>query len=246
MRMVRPEGSASPRRPLRRGFTLTEMLTVVAALVIVLGLMVSLAWDVRRQSAERLTKDLLVKLDVLMAQYVARNNRQLPSVTPFVETVRPSEAGSATSPGAAAAAPQRVTRATSEEDLPDEEVLLEAAQANNRDFVLALRAEATDPSPELFGPLAGSMYDEVMVRDAWGTPIVFMQAMHPAIGMALENRPFFFSAGPDRKFRTLEDNLYSYEQPTAGDPAAGAGQGQADGGAGGRTRDGTGRGGGGQ
>ena len=66
--------------------------------------------------------------------------------------------------------------------------------------------------PDLFGPVGGSMYDEVTLRDAWGTPIVFMPAMHPAIGMALGNRPFFVSAGPDRMFRTLEDNLYSYEQ----------------------------------
>ena len=195
-----------------RGFTLIEMLTVVAGLIIVLGLMVSLAWDVRRQSSERLTKDLLVKLDALMAQYVA-HHKQLPQVSPLVETrtgVRVAARG--------AAAKQQVRSATrpAEEELPDEETLLAAAELNNRDFVRALRAEAggqaTGPSPELFGPLSGPMYDEVTLRDAWGTPIVFMPAMHPAIGMALGNRSFFFSAGPDRTFRTLEDNLYSYEQ----------------------------------
>jgi hypothetical protein len=180
------------------------MLTVVAALIIVLGLMVSLAWDVRRQSSERLTKGLLIKLDALMAQYAARH-KQLPEVTPLVDTSRASHA-----------ATQGV-----EVELPDEETLLAAAELNNRDFVLALRSDATatpgvgpgsPPVPELFGPLTGSMYDEVTLRDAWGTPIVFMPAMHPAIGMAIGNRPFFMSAGPDRKFHTLEDNLYSYEQ----------------------------------
>ena len=45
------------------------MLTTVAVLVIVLGLMVSLARDVRTRSAERLTKDLLHRLDLLVAQY---------------------------------------------------------------------------------------------------------------------------------------------------------------------------------
>ena len=29
--------------------------------------------------------------------------------------------------------------------------------------------------------------DELTLRDAWGTPIVFMPGMHPAIGMALGN-----------------------------------------------------------
>jgi len=188
------------------------MLTVVAGLIIVLGLMVSLAWDVRRQSSERLTKDLLVKLDVLMAQYIA-HHKQLPQVTPLVET-----RGGVRVAARSAASTQAVRSATrpAEEELPDEETLLAAADQNNRDFVRALRAEASGqaagPSPELFGPLSGPMYDEVTLRDAWGTPIVFMPAMHPAIGMALGNRSFFFSAGPDHLFRTLEDNLYSYEQ----------------------------------
>lgn len=198
------------RRRGRGGFTLIEMLTVVAALIILLGLMVSLAWDVRRQSSERLTKDLLIKLDALMGQYVSAHKR-LPQVTSLVAQAGQTEP--ATQPGL------HVPRAT-EDELPDEETLLSAAELNNRDFVLALRAEAVaqpagqpaGPSPELFGPLSGPMYDEVTLRDAWGTPIVFMPAMHPAIGMALGNRPFFLSAGPDRRFRTLEDNLYSYEQ----------------------------------
>src|SRR4051812_40017207 len=52
-----------------RAFTLIEMLTTVAALVIVLGLMVSLARDVRHRSADHLTKDILRRLDGLVAQY---------------------------------------------------------------------------------------------------------------------------------------------------------------------------------
>ena len=202
-----PTPAPSARRTVRAaGFTLIEMLTVVALLIIVLGLMVSLAWDVRRQSSERLTKELLIKLDGLMGQYVAAHKR-LPQVTPLVATVAETEP--ATQPGLH---PPR----EAEEELPDEETLLASAELNNRDFVVALRAQASAQpagrSPELFGPLSGPMYDEVTLRDAWGTPIVFMPAMHPAIGMALGNRPFFVSAGPDRKFRTLEDNLYSYEQ----------------------------------
>jgi type II secretory pathway pseudopilin PulG len=197
----------------RRAFTLIEMLTVVAALIIVLGLMVSLAWDVRRQSSERLTKGLLVKLDGLMSQYVARH-KQLPQVTPLVEVIPPTE------PSASQPVAVTLTTRMAEVELPDEDTLLAAAELNNRDFVMALRSEAATlgpglaagAPPELFGPVGGAVYDEVTLRDAWGTPIVFMPAMHPAIGMALGNRPFFVSAGPDRMFRTLEDNLYSYEQ----------------------------------
>src|SRR4051812_2144841 len=62
-----------------RGFTLTEMLTTVAALIILLGLMVSLARDVRARSANGLTQDILGKLDRLMAQYIQRNG-DLPAI----------------------------------------------------------------------------------------------------------------------------------------------------------------------
>jgi hypothetical protein len=215
------------------------MLTVVALLIIVLGLMVSLAWDVRRQSSERLTKDLLLKVHVLMNQYIEHHKR-VPQISPFIETggppresavviapplpttrrggrgrgddAKPRLSASTRPAGEAAAAPPA---GRAEDELPDEATLLAAAEANNREFVSVLRSEATGPQPELFGPLGGTMYDEVTLRDAWGTPLVFMPGQHPAIGMALGNKPFFFSAGPDRKFRTLEDNLYSYEQGTS-------------------------------
>src|SRR5437868_12102334 len=67
----------NPKSEIPRGFTLIEMLTTVAVLVIVLGLMVSLARDVRNRSAERLTKDLLRRLDTLVAQYRVKNLRGL-------------------------------------------------------------------------------------------------------------------------------------------------------------------------
>jgi hypothetical protein len=56
-----------------------------------------------------------------------------------------------------------------------------------------------------------SMYDEVHIKDAWGRPIVLMSGMHPAVGMAAGNKPFFFSAGADQRYLTREDNLYSYD-----------------------------------
>ena len=67
----------------RRGFTLVEMLATVAALVIVLGLAVSLARYVRRQASDRLTKDLLAQLDVLVRRYEDRY-KALPAVPAFV------------------------------------------------------------------------------------------------------------------------------------------------------------------
>ncbi len=158
------------------------MLTTVAILVIVLGLMVSLARDVRNRSAERVTKDVLAKLDRMMAQYVDRHAAGLPVVAPLMGSTTDSTAAE---DGSA--------------DSVDEAALRDAALRNNADLALALRAQgsAKDLAPSFF--------------DAWGHPVVFMPAQHPAIGMAGGDRFFFVSPGPDGNFLTREDNLYSYE-----------------------------------
>jgi hypothetical protein len=194
------------------------MLATVAALVILLGLMVSLARYVRRQASDQLTKQLLAQLDVLVRNYQTRY-KALPAVTPFVSGNQTgadlsSAGGTTTRPSTApilqiSPAPLLPT-AFAEEILPDEPTLRAAAEANNRSFVQALQVEARRYPTEYAG-LPTSFFVEGVLPDAWGTPIVFMPALHPAIGMAMENRPFLLSAGPDRRFRTLEDNLYSYE-----------------------------------
>jgi len=170
---------------LHRAFTLLEMLTTVAALVIVLGLMVSLARHVRTASAQDLTKDLLHRLDVLMDQYEQRHH-QLPNIAAFIDPKHAAD--------------------------PLESALQHAALENNRQMLMALRSEAVAGGSDAFGGLPDAVYDEDAIRDAWGTPIVYMPAMHPAFGMAPQNRRFFFSAGPDGRFLTQEDNLYSYEE----------------------------------
>ena len=170
----------------RSGFTLLEMLTTVAALIIILGLMVSLSNRVRNVAAVELSKDLLRRLDGLMDQYEARYH-QLPTITPFID---PNNSD------------------------PREEALQFAARENNRDLMSVLRMDP-GASTDAFNGLPEAIYSEVTLRDAWGTPIVYMPALNPAIGMAPQNRRFFFSAGPDRKFLTQEDNLYSYEESSS-------------------------------
>ena len=220
----------------RRAFTLIEMLTTVAVLIIALGLMVSLARNVRDQSAQQLTKQLLRQLAALMNEYADANQWQLPAVTPLI----PAEA-----------------------IFPPEEPSIELlARRNNEEFVRALRpalarleqrrggsraagadggadsgadggadrgaargAETgaiSSRQPSFMGQLPMSVYDGVTLRDAWGSPVGFMPAQHPWIGMAPKGRAqeaafFFFSAGPDRLYLTRDDNLYSYET-VAGEP----------------------------
>jgi len=157
------------------------MLTTVALLVIVLGLMVSLARYVRNQSATQLTRDVLTNLNDAMIRYQQAHRGVGPPVAMIAEPTN---------------------------DLPDEQTLLRSAQDNNRKFVSAIKPYLID---KFWQELPGTIYDRQMLRDAWGTPIVLMPAKHNAIGMAPGNTAFFLSAGPDRMYHTRQDNLYSYE-----------------------------------
>ncbi len=179
----------------RRGFTLVEMLTVVALLIILLGVMVSLARYVRNRSAEQLTQSLLRQLDTLMSNYVNRNAGHLPPVSLLI-------AGN-----------------ESATDLS----LATSARQNNRQFIAALRRDyartqgIAEAPGGIFSGLPLHVYDTVTLRDAWGNPIVLMESAHPLIGMAPPRTVdgqtfFFFSAGPDGNYLTRADNLYSYEQ----------------------------------
>jgi prepilin-type N-terminal cleavage/methylation domain-containing protein len=171
---------------MRRGFTLLELLTVVAALVIVFGLMVSLARHVRGSSAVALTSRLLADLDAALRDYQSGH------------------------PGSVNALPLL----TDDQDQADEAVLQLRALENNRAWVKALLRELRQQSTEDDLPLAQLpvwLYDERSLRDPWGTPVVLMPRGHPLLGMSAGDRAFFLSAGPDRCFLTREDNLYSYE-----------------------------------
>jgi type II secretory pathway pseudopilin PulG len=183
----------------RRAFTLVEMLTVVALLIIFLGVMVSLARYVRNRSAEQLTQNLLRQLDTLMSNYVNRNAGRLPPVTPLI----------------------------SETESISDAHLSSAARQNNRQFIAALRRDfaqtkgIAEAPGGIFSGLPLHVYDTSTLLDAWGNPIVLMESPHPLIGMAPPRTVdgqtfFFFSAGPDGKYLTRADNLYSYEQMPTG------------------------------
>ena len=164
----------------RGGFTLVEMLTTVAMLIIILGLMVSLARYVRRRSAEDLTRRILINIHTAMGEYVAATH-EAPAIESFIE-------GKAS----------------------DEATLRQTALVNNRQLVQFFKSHK-ELAAKAFRDLPLSIYDEGTVRDAWGTPIVFMPAMHRQIGMAPGQEWFFLSAGPDRQYLTRDDNQYSYE-----------------------------------
>jgi type II secretory pathway pseudopilin PulG len=193
------------RQPLERrlpaAFTLVEMLATVAMLVILLGLSVSLARHVRDRSAQAMTIDVLRQLDQLATRYAARHNGNMPPVTLFPPPQAVS-AGRVSPEGPIALDPPRA----------DLQLLRRTADRNNREFVAALRSDVGSDLQPLAG-LPASLYDQAALRDAWGSPIVFMPTSHPWVGTARRDKTyFFFSAGPDRDYLTRDDNLYSYEE----------------------------------
>ena len=161
------------------------MLTLVAFLVILMGLMVSLARYVRTRSADRLTRNILQQVDTLVRHYEARNGHP-PAVQSVVTTTGPVVA---------------------------EVDVAAAASVNSRALVRALRSGTGEASS-----IAGHVDAGGVLRDAWDSPVVYMAQQHPAIGMAAEDRPFCFSAGPDHQYLTRGDNLYSYEAADAPEP----------------------------
>ena len=166
----------------RRGFTPVEMLSAIALLVIVLGLMVSLARYVRHRSSEKFTRQVLAKLDNAAKQYSTLEAELARQIPPLVARGEPGT---------------------------DEQLIRRHALENSQAFVRVFREKT---GGAVFADLPLSVYDEVTIRDAWGAPIVYMAPGAANIGMAPQRRAFFLSAGPDRTFTTLLDNLYSYER----------------------------------
>lgn len=166
------------------GFTLLEMLTTVAALVILLGLMVSLARHVRSSSSEVHTRQLLGKLEKVLADHP---------------------------PGSAPQLHQRLGAIPllSETSREDDVTLQARAAVNSKGFVSACHDTI---GRTVFNDLPLSLYDAQRIRDAWGTPVAYMPAGAPNVNIKPQNRAFFVSAGPDRRFSTVVDNLYSYER----------------------------------
>lgn len=159
----------------RSAFTVLELLTTLALLVVVLGLMVSLARYVRSTAADRMTREMLVELDTQLSAYHTRFGAYPPA---------PDIADDA-----------------------DEATF--AGLLKNRYMGVLRMIEKTTvslPTPPATDRLPGPL------TDAWGRPIGYLPGHHPLVGMAPQNRAFFFSAGPDGRYLTRQDNLYSYEQ----------------------------------
>jgi hypothetical protein len=176
--------SPSGARPRRRAYTAVELLATLPAVLVMLGLMAGLARHVRQSAADALTKNLLQRLDQAMSRYVHQYGQSPLNVPPLFS----------------GPIPQTETAG-----------LARRALANDQAVVRLLQADHLFPAGP-GGDLPPAYYDGRTLRDAWGSPIVFMPRL-PAHEPAAAPGGYFFSAGPDRLYTTQSDNLYSYELP---------------------------------
>ena len=207
----RPSPQPSPRVPgqgaiirrSRHALGLIELLTLVAVLVIALALMVGTARHVRAASANELTRKRMLALADAASDAIARG-------------VDPT--------------------------LPTSDIPATDAEARFQQFALRsslkLDAALTDrgnaaptPAPGLATAIVAATVGRPELDDAWGRPIALMPRQEPSIGMAPDDGPFLVSAGPDGRFLTLSDNIYSYDLdspvllPAVGEWASGKGRG---------------------
>lgn len=181
-----------------------ELMLAVCLLTILLSLAVSLSRQVRAQSARALTSDVLVRLEMSLRAYSGKYG-----------------------PGAIPAVVDMPTVASPAGPVADDRLAPALAERNNREFVRAVLALGP-AGGEILAGLPAGCFDKfsLSVRDAWGTPVAFVRRIPVApsggeaeragwaggaFGMSPGDAPFFVSAGPDRRFSTRGDNLYSYE-----------------------------------
>lgn len=152
------------RAPGRAGFTLLELLTASAGLIVVLGLVVSLARYVRQNASLSAMREQMLALNAALAA-----KGPPPGLPMFAEGM------------------------TAENEARSPEGMRALARQN---------AEAWSAH---FGLSATASFDP------WGLPVVLINGAHPNLGMAPRFKPFFLSAGPDNRYFTLVDDLYSYD-----------------------------------
>jgi hypothetical protein len=179
-------------RPARHALGLLELLALVAFLAIALGLAVSVARHVRSTSAQEATRQRLATLVEITRLYSHDFAGRLPLI------------------------------ALTDADQADEAPFRQWARRQNVGVLSAFLAwqggEGSNASASASAApvqeslvLPGPRVDASLFVDVWGSPIALMPRSHTRIGLSPGNGPFYFSAGPDRDYLTLSDNLYSYE-----------------------------------
>ncbi len=196
-------------RPRRPGFSLIEMLIVMALVVVLAGLTVVVGRSVIGKAKVDQCRQVLQAPDATLTEYQAEKG----AVPPFVRRAYKAPDGI----GSYGLSTRREVAVYLDQVKGYAGI---DKQLGTIDSAFLVKRE------QIYTDLAGYPYAGVVaddprpsVRDPWGMEILYI---HPhednedafrAFGKPLNERPYFMSAGPDGEYETLEDNLYSYEVP---------------------------------
>jgi len=217
-------------RKARSGFTMVELLVVIAIIGVLITLTVTVGRGVIEQGKVRQTMDILRALDALLTEY----NTEYQSMPPYT-----ADAKGATNP-LRYIPPTGNSAQNTSAVFPESAVLIAQVQGmKGADSILAaLPTESLMKRTELYAAAAkdgmtqyageitelpGVVPARTSVADAWGMEVLYI---HPdntvavsglsggqfkGYGRASGDRPYFMSAGPDFKYDTLDDNVYSLD-----------------------------------
>lgn len=250
----------------RRAFTLLEVLVVVVIIAILVGIIAGAGITVLGNREKSLTEDILSTLDRALSDYMTANADEPPPWNRDLYVNVPGTGYHVTAGGDNTSDSSNAWGTINSADYPrhpDAAVFLRAAQGfgavdsildglGNQWLVATPETNGSEtPGDSLFNGYDGSP----SVLDAWSdgndwqapwpalgsvTPIYYV---HPSnelaqrlYGRCVNDRPYFFSAGPDRRHgstthedpagmvnatlsdqaeASLEDNIYSYEPGAA-------------------------------
>lgn len=224
-RVRQPRLAAS--RPLRRGFTLVEMVVVIGIIVLLVGLTVGVLTTLNRGAEVRTTENMLKLLDTAYAEWKLAAERDMS----YGVDGQPQA-------GMVYEIQQDVAPGDGDDHEATDEVL-EALFKNSQSKTILGNIDA-----DLLVP-ASTVHPETTARDAWDVEIITVfpgrvwvsgfdapaikdedgtirTAFENVYGMCVNRRVRFVSAGPDARFGDLtqvsgnplyeqaKDNVYSY------------------------------------
>lgn len=247
---------------IRRAFTLIELLVVIVIIAILVGLVAGAGVTVLSNREKSLTQDVLNTLDRALSDYMTSNNDVAPTWNPALHENVPGTGYHAISGGTNDLGNSDAWGTINGIDYPrhpDAAVFVRLTQGfgavdsileglGERWLVATPESQSSTAQPNQ-ADASPSILDAWSDGDDWNTPWPALGSVTPIYyvdpgnelaqglyGRCVNDRPYFFSAGPDRKHgatthedsagrvnatladqaeASLKDNIYSYEPGAA-------------------------------